>query len=76
MIAQLPSDTEVPGLLEDIDEKGSTSGLLINSIKLTPEVHRSSISSCPSPSMLLAPITILGDFRQRYCRNAKDSDLA
>ena len=37
LVAQLPSDTEVPGLLEDIDEKGATSGLSIGSIKLEPE---------------------------------------
>jgi type IV pilus assembly protein PilO len=38
LVSQLPSDTEVPGLLEDIDEKGSSSGLSIGSIKLEPEV--------------------------------------
>ncbi|BFM14186.1 type 4a pilus biogenesis protein PilO [Maricurvus nonylphenolicus] len=37
LVAQLPSDTEVPGLLEDIDEKGAESGLVINSIELQPE---------------------------------------
>ena len=37
LVSQLPSDTEVPGLLEDIDEKGSSSGLSIDSIKLEPE---------------------------------------
>lgn len=37
LVSQLPSDTEVPGLLEDIDEKGSESGLDINSINLQPE---------------------------------------
>jgi type IV pilus assembly protein PilO len=38
LIAQLPTDTEVPGLLEDIDEKGIESGLTINSITLQGEV--------------------------------------
>ena len=37
LVAQLPSDTEVPGLLEDIDEKGNESGLNILSIDLQPE---------------------------------------
>lgn len=37
LVSQLPSDTEVPGLLEDIDERGVESGLDINSIKLRPE---------------------------------------
>lgn len=37
LVSQLPSDTEVPGLLEDIDEKGADSGLEINSIELQEE---------------------------------------
>jgi type IV pilus assembly protein PilO len=37
LVAQLPSDTEVPGLLEDIDEKGAESGLAISSITLQSE---------------------------------------
>jgi len=37
LVAQLPSDTEVPGLLEDIDEKGTESNLNIDSIKLARE---------------------------------------
>ncbi len=37
LVAQLPSDTEVPGLLEDIDEKGADSGLVIDSISLQKE---------------------------------------
>jgi type IV pilus assembly protein PilO len=37
LVSQLPSDTEVPGLLEDIDEKGAESGLAIASISLEPE---------------------------------------
>jgi type IV pilus assembly protein PilO len=37
LVSQLPSDTEVPGLLEDITNKGLESGLEIKSIKLQPE---------------------------------------
>jgi len=37
LVAQLPSETEVPGLLEDIDEKGAESGLLISNIDLRSE---------------------------------------
>ncbi len=37
MLSQLPSDTEVPGLLEDITNKGLESGLEIDSIKLGDE---------------------------------------
>jgi type IV pilus assembly protein PilO len=34
---QLPDDTEVPDLVDDIDEKGQQSRLIINSVKLQPE---------------------------------------
>ncbi|MGD8175928.1 type 4a pilus biogenesis protein PilO [Marinimicrobium sp. ARAG 43.8] len=37
LLARLPSDTEVPGLLEDIDARASESGLDINSIRLESE---------------------------------------
>lgn len=37
LVSQLPSDTEVPGLLEDITEKGLQSNLEIESIKLGSE---------------------------------------
>lgn len=40
LISQLPSDTEVPGLLEDITNKGLLNGLRIASIDLQPEVSR------------------------------------
>lgn len=38
LLAQLPSDTEVPGLLEDITAVGYGSSLEIDSITLQPEV--------------------------------------
>ncbi len=37
LLAQLPSDTEVPGLLEDITNKGLESGLVFHSILLQDE---------------------------------------
>lgn len=37
LLAQLPSDTEVPGLLDDITEIGRGSSLTIQSIELQPE---------------------------------------
>lgn len=37
LVKQLPKDTEVPGLLEDITHTGLGSGLEINSIELQPE---------------------------------------
>ena len=38
LLRQLPSDTEVPGLLEDITRAGLGSGLEFEEIKLLPEV--------------------------------------
>lgn len=40
LVSQLPSDTEVPGLLEDVTNKGVESGLEIKSIKLQPEAQK------------------------------------
>ncbi len=40
LLKQLPGDTEVPGLLEDITNTGLGSGLAISSIKLSKEVPR------------------------------------
>lgn len=37
LVSQLPSDTEVPGLLEDITNKGELNGLRIDSIVLLDE---------------------------------------
>jgi|SaaInlV_120m_DNA_3_1039746.scaffolds.fasta_scaffold07665_2 type IV pilus assembly protein PilO len=38
LIGQLPTDTEVPGLLEDVTETGLGSGLTIENIILEPEI--------------------------------------
>ncbi|VVP62348.1 hypothetical protein PS870_06567 [Pseudomonas fluorescens] len=40
LLRQLPSDTEVPGLLEDITPTGRGSGLEFEAIKLLPEASR------------------------------------
>src|SRR5690606_41914533 len=40
LLKQLPTDTEVPGLLEDISATGTGTGLEIQSITLRPEVSR------------------------------------
>ena len=40
LLRQLPSDTEVPGLLEDISHTGLTAGLTFNTIELAPENSR------------------------------------
>ena len=39
LVSQLPSNTEVPGLLEDISSKGELNGLTIESIDLLDEVR-------------------------------------
>jgi len=38
ILSQLPSDTEIPGLIEDISDVGSSNGLIFNKIDLLPEV--------------------------------------
>ncbi len=40
LVSQLPTDTEVPGLLEDITTKGEVSGLEIKSIDLDSEISK------------------------------------
>ena len=40
LVSQLPSDTEVPGLLEDITNKGMVNGLEFQSIRLGAEEAR------------------------------------
>ncbi len=40
LISQLPSDTEVPGLLEDITNKGELNGLKVASIDLKRELSK------------------------------------
>ena len=40
LVSQLPSDTEVPGLLEDITNKGMANGLEFYSISLQPELAK------------------------------------
>lgn len=62
LLAQLPSDTEVPGLLEDIDEKGAESGLLINSIELKPEVQQEFYVELPISIKVTGPYHDFGTF--------------
>ncbi|MBR9909829.1 MAG: type 4a pilus biogenesis protein PilO [Gammaproteobacteria bacterium] len=62
LLAQLPSDTEVPGLLEDIDEKGSESGLVISSIELKPEVKREFYVELPISIKVSGPYHDFGTF--------------
>ncbi|MCQ6255898.1 type 4a pilus biogenesis protein PilO [Pseudomonas sp. Q11] len=56
LLRQLPSDTEVPGLLEDITRTGLGSGLEFEEIKLLPEVTQ------PFYIELPIQITVTGDY--------------
>lgn len=47
LLQQLPSDTEVPGLLEDISAVGEQAGLEIESIVLRPEAVREFYTELP-----------------------------
>jgi type IV pilus assembly protein PilO len=62
LVAQLPSDTEVPGLLEDIDEKGADSGLTINSIDLRPEQTAEFYIELPISVRVTGPYHDFGTF--------------
>ena len=57
LLRQLPSDTEVPGLLEDITSTGI--GAVWSSIRSTfsPRSSASTTSNCPSRSVFVARIT-------------------
>jgi len=56
MLRQLPSDTEVPGLLEDITRTGLGSGLEFEEIKLLPEVTQQFYVELP------IQITVTGNY--------------
>ncbi|NIB39345.1 type 4a pilus biogenesis protein PilO [Pseudomaricurvus alkylphenolicus] len=62
LVAQLPSDTEVPGLLEDIDEKGADSGLTINSIDLRAEQTAEFYIELPISVRVTGPYHDFGTF--------------
>lgn len=62
LVAQLPSDTEVPGLLEDIDERGSESGLMIDSITLQAEKRGEFYVELPISIKVRGPYHDLGVF--------------
>jgi type IV pilus assembly protein PilO len=56
LLKQLPSDTEVPGLLEDITRTGLGSGLEFEEIKLLPEVAQQFYIELP------IQITVVGSY--------------
>lgn len=62
LVAQLPKKTQVPGLLDDIDEKGRVSGLTIVSIKLQPEVRGEFYVTLPIEIIVTGSYHNLGSF--------------
>ena len=56
LLKQLPSDTEVPGLLEDVTRTGLGSGLEFEEIKLLPEVAQQFYIELP------IQITVVGGY--------------
>lgn len=62
LVAQLPSDTEVPGLLEDIDERGADSGLVIESIDLQKEITKEFYVELPISINVSGPYHDFGAF--------------
>lgn len=62
LVSQLPSDTEVPGLLEDITNKGTENGLEIQSIQLNDEVIEEFYVELPIQIAVLGSYHDLGAF--------------
>lgn len=62
LVSQLPSDTEVPGLLEDMSQFAEKSGLKINTIGLQPEQRREIFVELPIQLELAGAYHDLGSF--------------
>ena len=62
LLRQLPSDTEVPGLLEDITRTGLGSGLEFDEIKLLPEVVQQFYIELPIQISVVGAYHDLGTF--------------
>jgi type IV pilus assembly protein PilO len=62
LLSQLPTDTEVPGLLEDITEEGVSNGLEITSIQLQPEVRKEFYVELPISIQVKGPYHDLAAF--------------
>jgi type IV pilus assembly protein PilO len=62
LISQLPSDTEVPGLLEDITNKGLLNGLEFSSISLRPETAKEFYVELPISLVAIGKYHDLGAF--------------
>lgn len=62
LLRQLPSDTEVPGLLEDITSTGVGAGLEFDSINLQPEIQREYYIELPIQIRVRGSYHELGNF--------------
>lgn len=62
LVSQLPSDTEVPGLLEDITNKGELNGLAISTIDLLAEVPQEFYIELPISIVAVGSYHDLGAF--------------
>ena len=62
LVSQLPSDTEVPGLLEDITDKGELNGLAIGTIDLLAEVPQEFYIELPISIVAVGSYHDLGAF--------------
>lgn len=62
LVSQLPSDTEVPGLLEDITGKGELNGLAISTIDLLAEVPQEFYVELPIQIVAVGSYHDLGAF--------------
>ncbi len=62
LVSQLPSDTEVPGLLEDITEIGTSNGLELASIELQDELAREFYVELPIDIQVTGTYHDLGAF--------------
>jgi len=62
MLGQLPKESEVPGLLEDITDRGATAGLEIKSIKLEKEVVKEFYVELPISIHVVGSYHQLGAF--------------
>jgi len=58
LLKQLPEETEVPGLVEDVSRQALTSGLELSAIKLQPEQQQDFYAELPME------ITVKGNFNQ------------
>lgn len=62
LVSQLPSDTEVPGLLEDITAIGTANGLELNRVDLQEEITREFYIELPIDILVTGTYHDLGAF--------------